>query len=148
MAVDINQTQKKPGMIEGNLGTIGRTVGSIWGPVGGIVGGMVGDAASGKSGEQIAGGSALDLLRAKSGGASAPVVGGGAGAGGSGGVEPSPAQPLASNSGSAVDRWQQNQLNLTALNQGMKALESNPSLKQSFAPLLSDTMKRAQGGMA
>lgn len=140
MAVGIQGTERKPGMIEGQLGTIGgmlgKAVGTYYGgpaggAVGGTIGGAIGGAAAGEKAENVAGSAALDLLKQGRDG---------------GNAQPSAPVPNSDEGGGPVGRWQESQKNIAMMNQGMKALESNPQLKQNFAPILSEAMKRAQMG--
>lgn len=129
MAVEVRGPQQAQNS-GGALGILGSTVGKIWGPVGSVVGGAVGNMLGGQKPEQQ-GGAILDLVNA--------------GRGGENSSSPKISQANDMNTSTPVNRWQENQMNLTAMNQGMKALEANPQLKQTLAPVLSDAMKRAQG---
>lgn len=122
MAITINQVQKKD-PLNGNLGSIGGMVGNYFGPVGGAIGGAVGGLAGGEDSESAVGGAALNLLsNAGKGAANAPQE------------------------SNAVTRWQDNQKNVSSLQEGMKVLESNPELKKRYAPVLNEAINRAYAG--
>lgn len=137
MAVQIQPVQKKADPVKGIIPAAAGAVGQVFGgPIGGMAGQAVGQMAvkdeagpSPVSSDQLAG-----LLSRKNAEPQKEVAGG---------VLTS---SMDYNSSSPVSRWQENNMNLTAMQNGMKTLETNPALKQQFGGVFSQALQRAKGG--